>query len=123
MRTFSGVIRSTSQTLPYSDVLRGAQKPFAEIALSSNAIDLAPDAYGTVTAQLVDGAGKAIRDAEAELFIEATGGYLPQQRAMTSKGKTQFRIGALGLAAGESFRVKVGFRHFSSVAEVKVQVV
>ncbi len=107
----------------YADVLGGAQKPFADIALSTDAIDLAPDAYGTVTAQLVDGSGKAIRDAEAELFIEATGGYLPQQRAMTSKGKTQFRIGALGLAAGESFRVKVGFRHFSSVAEVKVQVV
>jgi intein/homing endonuclease len=107
----------------YADVLGGAQKPFADIALSTDAIDLAPNAYGTVTAQLVDGSGKAIRDAEAELFIEATGGYLPQQRAMTSKGKTQFRIGALGLAAGESFRVKIGFRHFSSVAEVKVQVV
>lgn len=107
----------------YAEVLGGAQKPFADIALSTDAIDLAPDAYGTVTVQLVDGAGKAIRDAEAELFIEATGGYLPQQRAITSKGKTQFRIGALGLAAGESFRVKVGFRHFSSVAEVKVQVV
>lgn len=107
----------------YADVLGGAQKPFADIALSTDAIDLAPDAYGTVTAQLVDGSGKAIRDAEAELYFEATGGYLPQQRAMTSKGKTQFRIGALGLAAGESFRVKVGFRHFSSVVEVKVQVV
>lgn len=107
----------------YADVLGGTQKPFADIALSTDAIELSPDAYGTVTAQLVDGSGKAIKDAEAELYFEATGGYLPQQRAMTSKGKTQFRIGALGLAAGESFRVKIGFRHFSSVAEVKVQVV
>ena len=107
----------------YADVLGGAQKPFADIALSTDAMELSPDAYGTVTAQLVDGSGKAIRDAEAELYFEATGGYLPQQRAMTSKGKTQFRICALGLAAGERFRVKVGFRHFSSVAEVKVQVV
>ena len=107
----------------YSDVLQGAQKPFAEIALSTDTLDLAPDAYGTVTAQLVDGSGRAIKDAEAEIYIEATGGYLPQQRATTSKGKTQFRIGALGLDVGESFRVKVGFRHFSSVAEVKVRVV
>jgi hypothetical protein len=107
----------------YADVLAGAQKPFADIALSTDAIELSPDSYGTITAQLVDGSGKAIKDAEAELYFEATGGYLPQQRAMTSKGKTQFRIGALGLAAGESFRVKIGFRHFSSVAEVKVQVV
>ena len=107
----------------YADVLQGAQKPFAEIALSTDTLDLAPDAYGTVTAQLVDGSGRSIKDAEAEIYIEATGGYLPQQRATTSKGKTQFRIGALGLDVGESFRVKVGFRHFSGVAEVKVRVV
>ena len=107
----------------YSDVLRGAQKPFAEIALSTNTIDLAPDAYGTVTAQLVDGTGKTIRDADAELYLEPTGGYLPKQRIATEKGKAKFRVGALGLEVGDSFRVKVGFRHFTSVAELTVRVV
>ncbi len=107
----------------YADVLRGAQKPFAEIALSTNTIDLAPDAYGTLTAQLVDGAGKAIRDADAELYLEPTGGYLPKQRIATEKGKAKFRVGALGLEVGDSFRVKVGFRHFTSVAELTVRVV
>lgn len=107
----------------YSDVLGGAQKPFAEIALSSNTIDLAPDAYGTVTAQLVDGTGKTIRDADAELYLEPTGGYLPKQRIATEKGKAKFRVGALGLEVGDSFRVKVGFRHFTSVAELTVRVV
>ena len=107
----------------YSDVLRGAQKPFAEIVLSTNTIDLAPDAYGTVTAQLVDGTGKTIRDADAELYLEPTGGYLPKQRIATEKGKAKFRVGALGLEVGDSFRVKVGFRHFTSVAELTVRVV
>jgi hypothetical protein len=107
----------------YADVLRGAHKPFAEIALSTDAIDLAPDAYGTVTAQLVDGTGKAIRDADAELYLEPTGGYLPKQRISTEKGKAKFRVGALGLEVGDSFRVKVGFRHFTSVAELTVRVV
>lgn len=107
----------------YADVLQGAQKPFAEIALSTNTIDMAPDAYGTVTAQLVDGAGKPIRDADAELYLEPTGGYLPKQRIATEKGKAKFRVGALGLEVGDSFRVKVGFRHFTSVAELTVRVV
>ena len=106
-----------------ADVLGGAQKPFAEITLSADTIDLAPDAYGTVTAQLVDGDGKAIRDADAELYLEVTGGYLPKQRVATEKGKAKFRVGALGLDTGDSFRVKVGFRHFTSVAELTVRVV
>lgn len=107
----------------YADVLRDAQKPFVDIALSTEVIDLAPDAYGTVTAQLVDGTGKTIRDADAELYLEPTGGYLPKQRISTEKGKAKFRVGALGLEVGDSFRVKVGFRHFTSVAELTVRVV
>jgi hypothetical protein len=107
----------------YADVLGGAQKPFAGITVTPEVLELHATGYGAVEVHLVDGAGLTIADAEAEIYLEATGGYLPQKRAMTSQGKAQFRIGALGLEAGETFRVKVGFRHFSSVAEVNVRVV
>ena len=34
-----------------------------------------------------------------------------------------FRVGALGLAPGDSFWVKAGFRHYSGVAELAFRVV
>lgn len=107
----------------YEDVLAGAPHAFPGIALVADTLDLAPETYATVTARLVTSAGKPIRDADAELYLEHTGGYLPKLRVTTERGKASFRVGALGLEPGDSFRVKAGFRHYSGIAEVKVRVV
>jgi hypothetical protein len=107
----------------YEDVLAGAPHAFPSIALAADTLDLAPESYATVTARLVTSAGKPIRDADAELYLEHTGGYLPKLRVMTERGKASFRVGALGLEPGDTFRVKAGFRHYSGIAEVKVRVV
>jgi hypothetical protein len=107
----------------YEEVLAGAQQAFPGIALSTDTLDLAPDAYAIVTARLVTSAGKPIRDADAELYLEHTGGYLPKLRVTTMDGEARFRVGALGLEPGDSFRVKAGFRHYSGVAELAFRVV
>jgi len=107
----------------YGDVLSGAQDPFPGIALIADTLDLAPETYATVTARLMTSAGKPIRDADAELYLEHTGGYLPKLRVATESGEARFRVGALGLEPGDSFRVKAGFRHYSGVAELAFRII
>lgn len=58
----------------------------------------------------------------SEIYIETTGGYLPLQRVNLIGGKGKFRVTALGLSSGDSFKVKVGWRYYTGVAE-KVVVV
>ncbi|CAL80525.1 hypothetical protein BRADO6935 [Bradyrhizobium sp. ORS 278] len=104
------------------DNMSDARQAFSSISLTTDSLDLKPDAYATVTAQLVDSSGSPINDADAELHLETTGGYLPKQRVTTQQGRAQFRVGALGLVAGDSFRLKAGFRHFTGVNELEFRV-
>lgn len=107
----------------YQDVLSGAQKPFPELQLSAHTVSLAPNAYGSVTVQLVDGDGDPITDANADLYIEHTGGYIPRKKIATQNGQAVVRFGALGMEPGEFFSVKIGFKHYSNVAEIAIAVV
>ena len=61
--------------------------------------------------------GKRITAVDTVFFIEATGGYLPLQRVPAPAGEGRFRILALGNRPGDQFRIKVGFRHVSGLAE------
>lgn len=106
----------------YQDVINQVQKPFPEVALSSSQVSIAGDAYGSVVATIQDGNGAVITDASADLYIENTGGYVPKTKITTVNGQATIRFGALGLTAGDTFKVKVGFRHYSNVAEVAVTV-
>jgi hypothetical protein len=101
---------------------RAAPAAFPAIRFSDEALELAPDGYGIVTTQLIDPDGNPITDTDTEIFFETTGGYLPKQRLMTQGGEAELRIGTLGLAPGDTFRVKAGFRHFTGVCELTVQV-
>jgi len=109
--------------LTTQDNLNDARLAFSGIALVADSLDMKPETYVTVTAQLTDSTGTAINDADAELHLEATGGYLPKPRITTQQGKVQFRVGSLGLVAGDSFRVKAGFRHVTGVNELTFRVV
>lgn len=69
----------------------------------------------------VDSAGKIVKS-DVEVFLETTAGYLAHQRVKLTAGKGTFRLAALHLRAGETIRVKAGFRHFTGVAEKEVAV-
>jgi hypothetical protein len=101
---------------------RDARGAFPEIRFSVEELELASDAYGSVIAQLTDPDGSPLPNAGAEIYLEATAGYLPKQRLTTQNGQVEFRVGALGLASGDEFRVKAGFRHFTGVCELIVRV-
>lgn len=79
---------------------------------------VAPDGYADVTVRLVSVEGK-----DTTLYLEETGGYLPMKRVQTIDGLATFKVGALGLQAGDAFKVKVGLRNFSGMLDVPFEVV
>jgi len=83
---------------------------------------LEPDASATVDVRVVNSRGRPIGDVAPEIFLEATGGYLPHRRVQAEAGAGSFRFVALGLEAGDTVRLKAGFRHFSGVAEAEIAV-
>jgi len=83
---------------------------------------IAPEGVAEIGVKVVTGRSRLIGDAAPEIFLEATGGYLPHQRVRADAGTASFRFMALGLVAGESVRLKAGFRHFSGVAEAEIAV-
>ena len=54
--------------------------------------------------------------------LESVNGYLPKTR-LTFTGQASFPVMALGLAAGDSMRIKAGFRYRASVDEKTLEVI
>lgn len=67
--------------------------------------------------KLTSSGGRAISGIDSELFLEATGGHLPLTRVPILAGKGAFRVMAPWNAPGDEFKVKVGFRHVTGLAE------
>lgn len=67
--------------------------------------------------------GKRIAAVDTEFFVEATGGYLPLHRVSAPAGEGRFRVLALGNQLGDQFKIKVGYRHVSGLAEHTLTVV
>lgn len=81
---------------------------------------------GTVTLNLTltTPEGESLPGETSEAYIESISGYLPKTRVQVKGGtKTPFKVMALGLDAGDEIRVKVGFRHYTGVAEHTLTVI
>lgn len=79
---------------------------------------------GAVTVRALSPAGgDPLPDAACELYLEATGGYLPRRRVPMQGGVAHFRVQALGLEPGETFRVKVGYRLWSGELDIPFEVI
>ena len=70
---------------------------------------------------MVDSTGEPINQ-DTTLHLEATGGYLPQQRVACTAGLAHVRVGALGLVVGENFRVKAGFYSYTGLIDLNFEV-
>lgn len=54
----------------------------------------------------------------ATVFLETTAGYLPKRRiTLNANGEGAFKVRATDLVAGDSFKIKVGWKHYSGVCE------
>ena len=87
----------------------------------TGSIPIAPDGWVTVGLEMVDSSGQRINQ-DTTLHLEATGGYLPQQRVGCTSGMAQLRVGALGLSDGEHFRVKAGFYSYTGLIDLHFEV-
>lgn len=83
---------------------------------AGQAADYAVEIYSRNTDTLVD-------DIEAQIYLEASCGYLPRRRVTVSQGSASFPLMALGLAAGDRIKLKVGWRNYSGVDEKIVTIV
>ncbi len=66
--------------------------------------------------------GTPITDREADVYIESTGGYLSARRVTTVGGSGSTVLRPDGLAAGESVKVKVGFKLYTGTDDMVVAV-
>jgi hypothetical protein len=95
---------------------------FPNLALSGPT-SLAADDYGTftVTAESLTGAVMTTLE-NFIVYLESTGGYVPQCRVPLVNGVGTFRAAALGLLSGDSFRIKAGTKLYTSISELTVTV-
>lgn len=84
---------------------------------------VAAGGYAVIPLGLTNATGEVLAGADADLYLEGTGGYLPKTRIRITDGRGTAKVGALGLEAGDSFKVKIGFRFFSGAAETIVRVI
>lgn len=91
---------------------------FPKVELINGGGAIVADGYANVTVWLSSDEGK-----DATLYLEETGGYLPKKRVQTTDGLATFKVGALGLEPGDSFKVKVGMRNFSGMLDIPFEVV
>jgi len=93
--------------------------PGFEVTSGGGSIDA--DGYDTVNFKMVDNDGSTINHATT-VHLEHTGGYLPHQRIDITDGTGSFKVGALGMTSGDVFKVKIGFRNYTGVADVEYTV-
>jgi hypothetical protein len=98
------------ETLP---VVRFVGGPSAEVAASGEL---------SIEFRLETPEGVLITDRDAEVYLEATAGYLVGRRIKTvgGQGVTSFRPD--GMAVGENAKIKVGFKYFSGTDDLMVNV-
>jgi len=71
--------------------------------------------------QVVDANDQPL-ERDAEIFLEVINGYLPKTRIKTVNGQANVAFIALGLNAGDSARVKAGFKYFSGASDASIQI-
>ena len=69
--------------------------------------------------QVVDGTGHPL-PRDAEVHLESVNGYCPKPRVRTYQGTAQAVVLPLGLEAGDTVRLKAGFKFFPALGEAQV---
>ena len=92
------------------------------IKLSAAEVTTSPNGSVNLEATVIDSNGATVPGGSFTIYLEETGGFVPLRRIKTANGKASFRVSAMGMLAGETFKVKAGFRNYSGCAEVLVKV-
>ena len=107
---------------PDLDYLLSFDRYMPKIRIQSGGGNIASGESSTVKVELIDASGERIlRD--CDLYLEETGGYLPQKRVKALSGVAEFRVSAFQMTKGDQFKVKVGFRHYTGLLDVHFKVI
>lgn len=112
--------------LPASDILNSdsdthevtRESLFPSVRLIAPAVARASEPLA-FSIQVVDGSGNPLTH-DAEIFLESVNGYCPKPRVRTQRGKAQVRVLPLGLDAGDTVRLKAGFKFFPALVDAQV---
>jgi len=85
--------------------------------------EIAAGGSATLTVRAVRHNSRETDKSQSEVHVETVSGYAPHSRVRLRDGVASFKVMALGLDAGESMRVKVGWRFFPGLAEMTLGVV
>lgn len=90
--------------------------------VGDSSVDALPGDEVVINFRLESPQGEPITDSNAEVYLEATAGYLVGRRIKTvgGQGSTSFRPD--GMVAGENAKIKVGFKYFSGTDDLMVNV-
>ncbi len=90
--------------------------------VGGSSVDVAGNAEVFIEFRLETADGVPITDRDAEVYLEATSGYLVSRRIKTvgGQGATSFRPD--GMTSGDSSKIKVGFKYFSGTDDLMVNV-
>jgi len=120
-----GVISNVPLTLDNSPLQEVSASMRPGIRLKSGGGDVVADGRADAVVEVFDpNTGNAVGNANAWLYLDHTAGYLPKQRVkLAADGTAKVSAMALGLDAGDSFKVKVGFKQFSGVLDIPFNVI
>lgn len=85
-------------------------------------VNVASDGAIDISFHLADPAGNQVLSGEADVYLEATGGTLVQNRVRTVGGRGTVSFRPNGLTPGATVKVKCGFKHFSGTDDCMVSV-
>jgi hypothetical protein len=85
----------------------------------SGATSILPDTTAEIQCEIFRHGEYA--EKELTLFLESTGGYLPQRRVSIT-GKGVIRFSTQGLLAGEQVKIKAGWKHYPGISELIITI-
>lgn len=94
---------------------------YATLVLSASET-VEAEAYTNVSVRCQMPDGTLRTDCQSEVFLEAVSGYLPKTRVQLVDGIGAFKVGAIGLTAGDKVRVKAGWRYVPGLGDVSITV-
>ncbi len=95
---------------------------FPRVQFAQPTTYVAPGDQVQVSFELIGQDGQPITGREVDVYLEATAGNLSHSRRRTVGGKGSVFFRATDLVAGESAKLKCGFKHFSGTDDLEVRV-
>jgi hypothetical protein len=119
---FKVFIEGQGEITPPSFSDGDASNTYPTLAMSA-APSMAPNELALVTVECRMPSGELRTDCNSEVFLEPVVGVLPKSRIKLVDGVGSFRVSSLGLEAGDTIRVKAGWRYAPGLGEVLISII